>query len=150
MELIQLNTSGQTSDKGEKREERDEKELETIGRKPEWVFCNFNVITRSFSLNLGSCRSGQESRDGLFLLAFEHGKTIIVNEFLGLWSLASFSGLFVVEARRRFGVDGRVDEDRYDGLSGGSTRDLSLSELEALRLFSEGRVSLARRRRLAL
>ena len=136
MKLVQLNTSRQTSDKGEKREDSDEQELETIGGEPEWVFRQLDISTDGFGFNLGSGRSSQEGRNRFLLLTFEHGQAIIVNEFLGLWSLASFSGLLVVEARNRFGVQSGVDKYRYDVPSSCSPRDLSLSKPEVLCLCS--------------
>jgi hypothetical protein len=84
------------------------------------------------------------------LFAFDHGKTIIVDEFLRLRGLASLGGLLVVKGRDRFVVDRWVNENGDDGFSSGSSRDLSPPELEVLRLRGERRVSLAGRWRLAL
>lgn len=143
MNLIQTDSSRKASNKGEEGEDGDEKKLEAISVKSEGVFRNLNIITRSFGCDLRSGRSSQESRNGSLLLTFEDGKTIIVDEFLGLGGLAGLGGFLVVEGRRRFGVDGRVDEDRCDNSVGTSSVDLS--ELEVLCLFSERRVSLAGR-----
>ena len=148
--LIQLDASRKTSNKGEKGEDGDEKKLETIPGKSEWVILLFDIVTGGFGFDSGSGGSGQESRDGLLLLALKDGKTIIEDSFLGLRSLAGLGCFLVVEVRDRFGVDGRVNEDGGDGLSSGSSGDLSSSELEVLGLFSERRVSLALWRRLRL
>jgi len=143
-----LDASRKTSNKGEKGEDGDEKKLETIPGKSEWVILLFDIVTGGFGFDSGSGGSGQESRDGLLLLALKDGKTIIEDSFLGLRSLAGLGCFLVVEVRDRFGVDGRVNEDGGDGLSSGSSGDLSSSELEVLGLFSERRVSLALWRRL--
>lgn len=148
--LIQGDGSRKASNKGEKGEGGDEKKLESVGRKSEWVFLKFDIVTRSFGNNLGSGRSSQEGRDGALLLALELSKTIIEDEILGLWGLASLGSFLVVEIRDRSSVDGRVEEDRFDGTSSSSTGDLSASELEVLGLLSERRVSLAGRRSIAL
>ena len=145
-----MDASRKTSDEGEKREEGDEKKLETITGKSEWVQLLIDVVTRSFGLDPGSGGSGQESRDDFLLLAFNNGKTIIENVILGLRGLAGLGGLLVVEGRGRFVVDSRVDEDGGDLLSSSSSGDSSLSELEVLCLGGERRVSLAGRRGFAL
>ena len=148
--LIQGDGSRKASNKGEKGEGGDEKKLESVGRKSEGVFRKFNIVTRSLGDNLGSGRSGQESRDGGLLLALKLSKTIVEDEFLGLWGLAGLGSLLVVEIRDRSSVDGRVEEDRLNVTSSGSTGDLSASKLEVLCLLSERRVSLAGRRSIAL
>jgi hypothetical protein len=140
-----LDGSRKTSNKGEKRKEGDEKELEAISAKSEWVDLQFDIVT-GIGFDLRSGGSGQEGRDGLLLLTFEDSKTVIEDGLLSLRGLAGLGGLLVIKRRRRGGVDGRVDKDRLDDLSGGSSRDLSLSKLEALGLGGERRVSLAGRR----
>ncbi|VEU40148.1 unnamed protein product [Pseudo-nitzschia multistriata] len=149
--LIEANRSGKTSDKCEEREDGDEQQLESVSRKPERVLLFFDIITRGLGLDSGSGRSSQESRDGALLLALKLGKTIVENVVSSaLGGYTGLSGFLVVEVRDRISVDCRVDEDRCDGTSGTSSRNLSPSELEVLCLLCERRVPLTFRRSLGL
>ena len=76
------------------------------------------------------------------MLAFEVSKTIIEGEFRGL-GLAKLACGLVVEARRRGGVDGRVDEH---GIASNVTPSRDLSEGEFSGFSCEGWVTLAGRR----
>jgi len=147
--LIQAEVSGKASNEGEKGEDGDEQKLESIGGKSEGVLLFFDVITRCLGLDPGSGGSGQEGRDGALLLALENGKTIVVNIVrTALGGNTGLGSLLVVEVRDGGSVYRGVDEDRLDGSSGGSSRDLASSELEVLGLIGERRVSLAGRRGL--
>ena len=142
--LIKADVSGKTSDKSKERKDGDEQKLESVGVESERIFLFLDIDTDGFGSNPGSCGSGQKSGDGSLLLAFEDGKTIVEDVVgSGLGGGAGLSGFLVVKVGDGFHVEGRVDKDGFDGSSGGSSGDLSSSELEVLGLFGEGRVSLA-------
>ena len=140
--LVQLDTSRKASDQGEKTEDADEEKLEAVAIQSEGVLRNFDVVTDQTCVGTVLGSTGQEGGDSTALLAFELGKAVIVGIDLLLSGLGpGLGGLLVVEVRDGGGVDGRVDEDRLDDLSCGSTTDLSKTELR--RTISERWVSLA-------
>jgi hypothetical protein len=102
------------------------------------LFLNVFANLRLDLAGLG--RSSQEGGDGGTLLTFQLSQTIIVHEN-GVLAKTGLSSKFVVEAGWWGIVDGRVDEDWLDDLTGGTSTDLS--KTVGLGLFSERGVSLA-------
>jgi hypothetical protein len=145
--LIQLDTSRKASNQSEKSKDANEQKLEAIGIKSEWVFLLFNIATDGGNIGIGLGRSSQKGRNGSTLLAFQFGQTIIISKDLVLCK-AGLGGLLVVKAWRRGSVDGRVQKDWLNDLSGSTSVDLS--KTEALCGGSKRWVSLALWRRLGL
>ncbi len=138
--LIQLDASRKGSHQGEETEHSDEQKLEVIATQSKRVFLFHDVgtLVRQDLARFG--RSSQECGDGGALLAFQLGQTIIVHKdsVLGKTGLGS---LLVVERGWGGSVDGGVEKDWFDDLSGGSATDLP--KTERLGTCRERRVSLA-------
>ena len=138
--LVKADGSRQASDKGEKTENGDEKQLETVSVEAKGEFLTNNVATDGSLIHLRLGGPGQESGKGGSLLALKIGQTIFIDKYLVLCQ-ASLGGFLVVEGWWRSSVDGGVEKDGSVFLVA-SSRDAS--KLELLGRSSERGVSLAR------